>query len=89
MVEVSVRRTEPGDAESLSRVLAGPRAVYGMRAGLELADGWISLTRIELHVHTDNERAISLYERFGFVVEGTHRSFALRVDAFSMARLMP
>ena len=64
-----------------------------MRAALELADGWIGLTRIELQAYTDNEDAISLYERFGFVVEGTHRSYALRdgryVDAYSMARIVP
>ena len=64
-----------------------------MRAALELADGWIGLKRIELYVYTDNERAIALYEKFGFVVEGTHRSYALRdgryVDALSMARLVP
>ncbi|QIN78984.1 GNAT family N-acetyltransferase [Rubrobacter marinus] len=62
-----------------------------LEAALELADRWIGLSRIELQVYTDNERAISLYERSGFVVEGTHRSYALRdgrfVDAYSMARL--
>ena len=61
-----------------------------MEAALELADRWIGLTRIELHVYTDNEQAISLYKRFGFVVEGTHHAFALRdgsyVAAFSLAR---
>lgn len=164
MGEAVVRRAEPGDAEALSRVFAGPRAFSGtlqlpypsveawrrrlseqsesvhslvavvegevvgglgltvsdtsrrrhvgeigmavrddrrglgagtalMEAALELADRWIGLTRLELHVYTDNEQAISLYERFGFVVEGTHRCYALRdgshVDAFSMARLLP
>ena len=164
MGEVSVRRAEPGDAETLSRVHEGPQAFSGtlqlpypsveawrrriseqtenvhslvavvegevvgglglvvmerarrrhvgeigmavrddrqgigagtalMRAALELADGWIGLKRIELHVYTDNEKAIALYEKFGFVVEGTHRSYALRdgryVDALSMARLVP
>ena len=164
MEKVTVRHAEPGDAEALSRVFAGPQAVSGtlqlpypsvdawrrrlsepsegvhslvavvegevvgelgltvsdaprrrhvreirmavrddrrgigagtalMEAALELADRWIGLTRIELHVYTDNERAISLYMRFGFVIEDTHRSFALRdgsyVDAFSMARLVP
>ena len=162
MPGVIVRRAEPGDAEALSRVFAGPRAISGtlqlpypsvetwrrrlsgpdekvhslvavvegevvgelslivsdtprrrhvgeigmavrddrqgigagtalMEAALELADRWIGLTRIELQVYTDNEQAISLYKRFGFVVEGTHRSYALRdgrhVDALSMARL--
>lgn len=40
---------------------------------------------------TDNERAINLYRKYGFEVEGTHRAYALRaghyVDAHFMARL--
>ncbi|MGZ5137332.1 MAG: N-acetyltransferase family protein [Burkholderiales bacterium] len=31
------------------------------------------LTRVELYVRTDNERAIRLYEKFGFAVEGVVR----------------
>jgi len=62
-----------------------------MEAALDLADNWMNLTRIELHVYLDNAPAIALYEKFGFEVEGTHRRFALRngeyVDAYSMARL--
>ena len=42
---------------------------------------------------TDNERAIALYKRFGFEIEGTHRGYALRdggyVDTYSMARIKP
>ena len=34
-----------------------------MRSVLDLADNWIGLTRLELHVHTDNEAGIALYER--------------------------
>jgi len=62
-----------------------------MEAVLDLADNWLNLTRIELHVYVDNAPAIALYEKFGFEVEGTHRHFAFRngeyVDAYSMARL--
>jgi len=62
-----------------------------MEAALDLADNWLNLTRIELHVYVDNAPAIALYEKFGFEVEGTHRRFAFRngeyVDAYSMARL--
>ena len=62
-----------------------------LAAALDLADNWLGLHRIELHVNPDNERAIRLYERFGFVVEGTARAYAFRqgayVDALLMARL--
>jgi len=57
------------------------------------ADDWLGILRIELTVFVDNERAIRLYERFGFEHEGRLRGFALRegryVDAFTMARLHP
>lgn len=63
-----------------------------MRAVLDLADNWLNLTRIELHVYTDNEAGIALYEKFGFEVEGTHRRFGFRngryADAYSMARIL-
>lgn len=63
-----------------------------MEAALDLADNWLGLRRIELHVHADNERAIALYRKFGFEVEGTHRAYAIRngvyVDSLSMARLI-
>lgn len=36
---------------------------------LDLADNWLMLVRIELDVTTDNERAISLYQYFGFEAE--------------------
>ena len=64
-----------------------------MQALVGLADKWFPVTRIELTVFTDNERAIDLYKRFGFEIEGTHRSYALRdgkyVDTYAMARMRP
>jgi len=60
---------------------------------LELADHWYGLVRVDLQVYIDNERAIALYRKFGFEIEGTHRAFALRrgalVDAYTMARIRP
>ena len=64
-----------------------------MAALIDRADHWMNVLRIELTVFTDNEGARALYERFGFVVEGTHRAYALRAgeyaDVYAMARLHP
>ncbi|MCP5273232.1 MAG: GNAT family N-acetyltransferase [Burkholderiaceae bacterium] len=64
-----------------------------MQALCDYADRWAHILRIELGVYTDNVRAIALYRRFGFEVEGTHRGYALRdgvfVDSHTMARLHP
>lgn len=60
---------------------------------LDWADRWAGVLRIELTVHGDNERAISLYGSMGFVEEGQHRAYAMKdgryVDALCMARLHP
>lgn len=62
-----------------------------LAALIDMADNWYNLRRLELEVYTDNEHAIRLYQRSGFVIEGTHRAYAYRdgdwADAFSMARL--
>ena len=62
-----------------------------MKAVLDIADNWLDLRRVELTVFSDNEPAIRLYERHGFVTEGCLKQFAFRdghyVDAFTMARL--
>ena len=64
-----------------------------MRTLCDFADGWLNVTRLELTVFTDNERAMALYRKFGFEIEGTHRAYALRagryVDTHCMARLRP
>lgn len=58
---------------------------------LELADRWLGLVRVELHVNADNDRAVRLYESFGFEKEGRLRANFVRdgayVDSFVMARL--
>lgn len=64
-----------------------------MAALMDYADRWGQVLRIELTVWADNERAIGLYRKFGFEVEGRLRGYALRdgayVDALAMARLHP
>ena len=62
-----------------------------MAEAIDLADNWLNLTRIELSVFTDNERAIRLYRHWGFATEGTMKKYAFRdgefVDALVMARI--
>lgn len=64
-----------------------------MKRLLDWSDNWAGYLRIELNVYADNEHAISLYRRFGFISEGTHRAHALRdgvyVDTYAMARFHP
>jgi putative acetyltransferase len=40
---------------------------------LDVADRWLGLVRLDLTVVADNERAIKLYEKLGFAVEGKQR----------------
>jgi putative acetyltransferase len=64
-----------------------------MAAMCDYADRWAGVLRLELTVYVDNAAAIALYRKFGFVVEGTQRAYALRdgeyVDVLAMARLHP
>jgi putative acetyltransferase len=90
--------SSPRRAHAMGIGMAVPSAWQGkgvgsalMGAMCELADGWLNVIRLELTVYTDNERAIALYRKFGFEIEGTHKAYALRagryVDAHAMARI--
>lgn len=62
-----------------------------LEAVLDMTDNWLNITRVELEVYTDNEPAIMLYKKMGFVVEGTAKNYAFKngryVDSFLMARI--
>ncbi len=64
-----------------------------LAAVIDTADNWINISRIEMTVFTDNTRAIALYEKFGFTIEGTHKAASFRngifADVYCMARLRP
>lgn len=44
-----------------------------MAGVVKFSDEWLDLRRLELEVFADNPAAIHLYEKFGFVIEGTRR----------------
>ena len=62
-----------------------------LRAAIDIADHWLNYTRLELTVYADNIAAVTLYRKFGFVIEGTLVAYAYRdgryVDTYTMARL--
>jgi putative acetyltransferase len=61
-----------------------------MQAATDMADNWLNILRLELDVYTDNEPAVRLYKKCGFVIEGTLKNYAYRagqyVDVYAMAR---
>nr|WP_319488789.1 GNAT family N-acetyltransferase [uncultured Caproiciproducens sp.] len=62
-----------------------------METLLDMADNWLMLVRVELTVYTDNEKAIKLYQKMGFVSEGIKQKAAIRngqyADEYIMARI--
>lgn len=62
-----------------------------LAALLDLADHWLNLHKIELTVFANNEAAIALYKRFGFITEAVLRHEAMQEgvlrDALAMGRL--
>lgn len=85
--------------QHMAEIVIGVRAGYGGRGIgthlFEQLERWAKAAgvhRLELTVMTNNERALRLYERAGFEVEGTRRH-SLRVngryvDEFAMVRLL-
>lgn len=64
-----------------------------MQAAVDAADRWLGLIRLELEVYPDNERAVKLYQSFGFALEGRKRMNIFRdgkyVDSLAMGRIRP
>ncbi|UVC06965.1 GNAT family N-acetyltransferase [Rhizobium sp. TH2] len=60
---------------------------------LKLSDNWLNIVRMELTVASDNQRAMRLYLKHGFVVEGEARFDNFRAGQFThstqMARINP
>jgi putative acetyltransferase len=64
-----------------------------LQAAVDVADNWLNLLRLELEVYADNEPAVRLYKKCGFVIEGTLVRYGYRagqyVDVYTMARFKP
>jgi L-phenylalanine/L-methionine N-acetyltransferase len=60
---------------------------------IDLTDNWLQITRVGLVVWNSNEGAVKLYQKYGFVLEGTLKQFVFREgtyeDAYLMARIKP
>ena len=59
-----------------------------MTSVIDLADDWLNIARLGLVVFVDNTRAIELYTRFGFVIEGTMRAYGFKRGCFVDAHVM-
>jgi len=64
-----------------------------MLTAIDLADNWLNLTRLQVNVYADNERALHLLKNFDFEIEGRLRSNSYRsgkyVDSYTLGRLRP
>lgn len=59
-----------------------------IEAMFDLAFNWLAIARIELEVYTDNKTAIHLYQKHGFVIEGTAQNYAFKNGRFADVYLM-
>jgi RimJ/RimL family protein N-acetyltransferase len=86
----------PGVVSLGMGIVADARGRGGGAALMDAAMAWLGdseMHKVQLEVWPDNERAIALYERFGFEVEGLRREHYRRRDgslrsALIMARLL-
>ena len=57
-----------------------------------MSDTWLQIKRLDLVVFTNNDKAIRLYESFGFSIEGTMPAYAIGrngyLDAYKMGRVI-
>lgn len=59
-----------------------------MEAVLDLSDNWLALVRLELDVMEDNEPAIGLYEKWGFVKEGLRKYASVKDGTYANEYIM-
>ena len=92
-VESNLRRRHSGGLGIMVRTDCQGQGIGTalLEAVLDLADNWLMLRRVELEVYADNQRAVRLYEKFGFETEGRKREASVKngayVDLLVTARL--
>ncbi len=59
-----------------------------LTAALDLCHHWLAVRRVELETYVDNAPAIALFERHGFIREGTSRAYAFRAGSYVDVHLM-
>ena len=97
---INLKAGKAGESHIGELILAVHELYQGQSIGkmlmitvIDLADNWLNLLRLELIVYIDNERAINLFKRFDFEIEGRKRCAAFRggsyIDSYLMGRLHP
>jgi len=89
----SLRRKHVGQIGLAVKDAHHGRGIGGklMGAAIDLAENWLNISRVELTVFVDNDRAIALYKKHDFQIEGRAVNYAFRngkyVDVYHMARI--
>src|SRR5260221_10380886 len=97
---INLKAGKAGESHIGELILAVHELYQGQSIGkmlmitvIDLADNWLNLLRLELIVYIDNERAINLFKRFDFEIEGRKRCAAFRggsyFDRHLIGRLHP
>jgi putative acetyltransferase len=62
-----------------------------LTSAIDFAENWLDIRRVELTVYVDNDKAIALYKKLGFEIDGESIDYAFRngryINAYHMARL--
>src|SRR5260221_4595954 len=92
---INLKAGKAGESHIGELILAVHELYQGQSIGkmlmitvIDLADNWLNLLRLELIVYIDNERAINLFKRFDFEIEGRKRCAAFRGGSYFLSYLI-
>ncbi len=85
-----IMSNKPREKHSASLAIAVHPDSHGKGVGRQLlteainqADNWLNLLRLELEVYPENKAALSLYQKFGFEIEGEKKLASFKSGKFS------